>query len=615
MANLTGQDVGRYHIIETLGEGGMAVVYKAFDKPLDREVAIKCIRTSSIPPDSLGRLLTRFEREAKRMAKFAHPNIVPIIDYGHHEGTPYLVMPYLPGGTLKDHMKALAGKPMDYRDAARLLAPVARALEYAHERDTIHRDVKPSNILLTENGQAILTDFGVAKILDVGEGQTLTGTGIGLGTPKYMAPEQWQNIISAQTDIYGLGVIFYELVTGRTPYDSETPAGVLAQQLTEPLPEPRSFNPNLPAHVEQVLYKTLAKNPADRYEDMGQLATRLEQLATYPQDDSQGLTVNATIPRALPSRESDVSEMEPPREPMPAGKSTRGKGKKISPWIWVAGGSVLVFALIAVVVLLSLLNILSFNQGAPIAPKVSATSTTQGSAIMAESTDSAEPVSQVLPTSTAPKPREIVDLAKCMQGVPIISHPGYQPIFCDDFIDNENKWDIGVDQQEEFGTTRLHVKDSRYIWDVSSKNGFFDWQCRNTPDIENFEASVLVERIRSPNPDACYAIVFRHQEVEGVSNLYGYFVCNNNTFSAIHESGESWEYISFNRPVGGVRPEGPIWLSVVAEGSNIEFYVNTHKAGAVRDERLKSGQVCIGVEIPDNTNAVFAFDKLVIRAP
>ncbi|MEI7990393.1 MAG: serine/threonine-protein kinase, partial [Chloroflexota bacterium] len=232
MPELIGQSIGRYQIVAPLGEGGMATVYKAFDTRLESDVAIKFIRRENIPANQMERMIVRFEREAKRMAKFQHPNIVKVMDYGEYQGSPYLVMPYLPGGTLKDMLKARRGSPLPYSEAARLLAPVGRALQYAHEEDTIHRDVKPANILLTKGGQPMLADFGVAKILDLEEGQTLTGTGMGVGTPKYMAPEQWKNQVLPQTDVYALGVVFYEMITGRVPYDAETPAGMLEKQLT-----------------------------------------------------------------------------------------------------------------------------------------------------------------------------------------------------------------------------------------------------------------------------------------------------------------------------------------------------------------------------------------------
>jgi hypothetical protein len=167
---------------------------------------------------------------------------------------------------------------MPYQQAARLLAPIADALQYAHSHNVVHRDVKPSNILITESGQPMLTDFGIAKILDLEGGQTLTGTGVGIGTPEYMAPEQWTGSITPAVDIYSLGVVFYELVTGHKPYTADTPAAVLLNQATEPLPRPSSFIPGLPEQVEQVIYKALAKKPKDRYPLMQEFETALQML-------------------------------------------------------------------------------------------------------------------------------------------------------------------------------------------------------------------------------------------------------------------------------------------------------------------------------------------------
>ncbi len=366
MIHLTGLDVGRYHIIEPLGEGGMAIVYKAYDTRLERDVAIKFIRTRSIPPDQLEKLLKRFEREAKRTAQFTHPNIIAIMDYGEYEGTPYLVMPYLPGGTLKDMMNIHHDKPFPYKEAARLLAPVARALEYAHKRDTIHRDVKPSNILLTDEGQPVLTDFGVAKILDLDEGQTLTGTGMGVGTPKYMAPEQWKNQVVVQTDIYELGVVLYEMVTGRVPYDAETPAEVLAKQITEQPPRPHDLNPLLPQEVEQLLDKALAKDPLKRYTDMGLFADSLERLGQAAQTEGKrvmGVTTETSIEYTSSSHRRDhkgypYGLQENVGQVYPQGKVNKGR---ISDWSIGISGRIGILFVVLVVVGFVLFNRLNGN--------------------------------------------------------------------------------------------------------------------------------------------------------------------------------------------------------------------------------------------------------------
>ena len=187
MSAFIGQSIGRYHIIEQLGQGGMATVYKAFDTRLECDVAIKFIRKEKLTAENADKALKRFKIEAQKTAQLSHPNIVPITDYGEHEGSPYLVMRYIPGGTLKEKL----GKPMHWTTAAKLLVPIAHALDHAHQQKMIHRDVKPANILLTQNGQPMLSDFGIAKVLEASdETGTLTGTGVGIGTPEYMAPEQ-----------------------------------------------------------------------------------------------------------------------------------------------------------------------------------------------------------------------------------------------------------------------------------------------------------------------------------------------------------------------------------------------------------------------------------------
>jgi serine/threonine protein kinase len=275
MPDLTGKSLGRYHIIEQLGEGGMAIVYKAYDTRLETDVAVKVIRTDNILPSVLDHALKRFEREAKLLARLLHPNIVKVIDYGEFEGMPYLVMPYLPGGTLKKKL----GKPTSWQESFQLLLPIAEALDYAHSQNMIHRDVKPSNILLTQRGQPMMADFGIAKILDLENTQELTGTSMMIGTPEYMAPEQvTSKTVDHRADIYALGIVLYEMVTGRQPFLADTPMAVLLKHNSEPLPHPRQFVPNLPDEVEKVLLKALAKHPDNRYQSMDEFAAVMKKL-------------------------------------------------------------------------------------------------------------------------------------------------------------------------------------------------------------------------------------------------------------------------------------------------------------------------------------------------
>ena len=321
MTNLIGKSLGRYHILEQLGEGGMAVVYKAYDTRLETDVAVKVIRTENLAPSILENALIRFEREAKSLAKLTHANIVKVQDYGKYEDKPWLVMPYLPGGTLK---QKLHGIPMAYQEAAALLIPIARALAYAHQQGMVHRDVKPSNILITHSGDPMLTDFGIAKIIDSESTLDLTGTSATIGTPEYMAPEQaTSKNVDHRADIYALGIVLFEMVCGRKPYQADTPMAVLLKHISEPLPRPKDFVPNLPEAVEHILLKALAKRPEDRYQTMNDFAAALERLAhgdlsvTAKMDRKKELTQESTVVDKMPTMVQTSRTVQGAREARP----------------------------------------------------------------------------------------------------------------------------------------------------------------------------------------------------------------------------------------------------------------------------------------------------------
>jgi len=390
MLNLAGHSIGRYHILEQLGEGGMAIVYKAYDTHLECDVAIKFIRMDMLVPAEVEIARKRFQIEAKKTARLEHANIVRVTDFGEYQGIPYLVMPYLSGGTLKQKIKGA----LPYQEAARLLAPIARALEYAHQQNIIHRDIKPSNILLNEAGQPMLSDFGVAKVL-VGEGETsghLTGTGVGIGTPEYMAPEQVTGSgVDARTDIYALGLVFFEMVIGRRPFIADTPMAVAIKQVTDPLPRPKGLVPDLPEEVEQVLIKALAKQPEDRFQQMGQFADRLERFAIGPTVSqtrtSVGETVEASrVPALAPTRQPPVSQSESTGGGSTAPTLTQNKidWKR---WIWLP------LVLIAVVAIFLTVNMLGWANllGKPLSALPVLTSTLQPTAL---------PTQTILPSPT-----------------------------------------------------------------------------------------------------------------------------------------------------------------------------------------------------------------------
>jgi formylglycine-generating enzyme required for sulfatase activity/predicted Ser/Thr protein kinase len=272
MEDLIGQTLDRYVIEEELGRGGMAIVYRAYQPQVDREVAVKVLPRPLMHEPGF---LSRFEQEAKAIASLTHPHIVPIYDYGEDEGWAYIVMAYLEGGTLADCLDEQKGKPLPIEQVAFIITQIALALDYAHRNGIIHRDVKPSNIIFDRDNNAYLSDFGLAK---VAEGITnLTGSRI-VGTPAYMAPEQSdpEKKVSHACDLYALGVVAYEALVGRVPYEGSTPVKQLVAHLTQPVPSARDSNPNLPEQVDAALARALAKDPADRFLSAREMAMALQ---------------------------------------------------------------------------------------------------------------------------------------------------------------------------------------------------------------------------------------------------------------------------------------------------------------------------------------------------
>ena len=265
------QKFGRYEIRGEIGRGGMATVYHAYDPRFEREVALKVLPREMLHDPQFR---TRFEREAKTVAMLEHPAIVPVYDFGEEDGQPYFVMRYMTGGSLSDRMK---NGPMSIQEVARLFDRLAPALDEAHARGIIHRDLKPGNILFDQYGEPYVSDFGIAKIA-AGE-SSFTGSAI-LGTPAYMSPEQAQGEgIDGRSDIYGLGVIIFELLTGQQPYHGDTPMSVVVKHITDPVPHILDVKPELPPAIEAVIEKAMAKDREDRFPTVKALAEALDAVA------------------------------------------------------------------------------------------------------------------------------------------------------------------------------------------------------------------------------------------------------------------------------------------------------------------------------------------------
>ncbi len=316
-----GQMLGPYRIMNQIGKGGMATVYKAYQASVDRYVAVKVLPSQLAESREFA---ARFQQEARIIANLEHPHILPIFDYGESDGVAYLVMRYLDAGTLKDKMEA--GRPLPLAVIDHIFTQLTDALSYAHGHGIVHRDLKPANALIDSQGNIFLTDFGIARLLESASPR-LTQTDAILGTPAYISPEQAQSRpVDQRSDIYSLGIILYEMATGSVPYVADTPLAVLFMHISDPLPLPSSLKPDIPASIEKVILKALAKDPGDRFE------TAAEFLAAWKRALEEIETV-----RLEPETKAAPHPVPPvPAPPRPA-PAPRAASRPRAPTGWILG--------------------------------------------------------------------------------------------------------------------------------------------------------------------------------------------------------------------------------------------------------------------------------------
>lgn len=657
MANLIGQSVGRYHIVEQLGEGGMATVYKAFDTRLERYVAIKFIRTDAVK-DAI--FLKRFEREAKALAKLSHPNIVKVHDFGNFQGAPYLVMEFIPGGTLKQKL----GKPIHWIEAAGLILPIARTLEYTHKQNIIHRDVKPANFLMTESDSPMLSDFGIAKMMESTDAAQLTETGVGIGTPEYMAPEQGLGKkIDQRADIYSLGIVFYEQVTGVKPFRADTPMAVLYMQITDPLPSPRSHVPSIPETVERILFKALAKKPEDRYQNMGEFAaalenlTRVEQPATQIEQPAARIGPPATRaeypsaqmrPHATRVEPHAARMVPPPVKPMPFPEvqPEKKRGKR-----WIVGAIlIVVFGCIGLIAIGYIYSTMVENEqntastGTAISlgltieardsEKTREASDRQATeeASIREATAQAQSIKETFQaesqnatgtaealnrdaTLTAESQNTLNTQATADVITQIVNryndaNASWGTAFSDNFSFSDTWYNGDLDSEWWYGN-KSNVS-GKLRWEMTAYKGFYHFEKAETSIYYDFIVTVECEQISGSTNGVMGLILRWSNDVDKY-----YFTINTNTQEyefLLYQGGEWATLVAETSPSIIINSLNK--MTILAEGSSFTIFINDDFITLIEDASLFSGEIGLiaGLFNPDET-AVFEFDNMIIKTP
>jgi hypothetical protein len=368
---------------------------------MERYVAIKVLpRHLATSPE----FVARFNREAKLLAQLQHPHILPVFDYGETEGYTYIVMPFVESGTLGDAMRKQRFSLLEVRD---IMVQLGRALGYAHAHGMIHRDIKPSNVLIDETRNCLLTDFGLARMTEAAS--ELTASGAIMGTPAYMSPEQGAGEnLDARSDIYSLGIIMYELLTGRVPFSAETPIAIIYKHLQDPLPLPRSLNPDIPEEAERVLLKALAKNREDRYQTADDFVRAVQK--ALPESEaaektlltgssaaaatllgSQPATVGAAPPAGQTLSASPAETQALPAAAQPIKGTAAVSARRGSPLVWIVAG----IGALALILVVGFLAVNALNRGAAIPPP-----TSTAMPIIGANPPTATP--RAVPTSTTP---------------------------------------------------------------------------------------------------------------------------------------------------------------------------------------------------------------------
>lgn len=565
--DLIGQTFGSYKLIELLGRGGMASVYRGYQESIDRSVAVKVL-----PPEFLHdpNFSQRFTAEARTLAKMTHPAILPLYDFGLANDVPYIVMPLMTGGTLADRMRR---SRLSLSDVLTLFSQIADALDYAHSLGVVHRDIKPSNILFDARGQPHLADFGIAKAIEASS--NLTGTGI-VGTPDYMSPEQARGEqIDGRSDIYSLGVMAYQALAGESLFKATTPIGVMLKHATESPPPIRQIRPELPPGIEAVLTKVLAKQPAERYQTAREFMQAMSRaVGSTTTSEPIRPTPTTSIPSSTARQPNPVTVNQPSyttgQQPVPPKKSG-GIGGML-----LGGGLGMVAGIILVVVL-----IIACCVGAYL--------------MVPSATPTPIPTSTPPPTATP---------------LPIL--------FADQFSDPTSGWFTGTTDVSD-----TEYKGGEYVI-TTTETGWFVWGSPPIVDYSNISLQVNARYAAGDYTDVLFGAMCGYQDDQ---HYYYMGINTNSNYVIAKRDGDTETILSSDGQFGSSNQiaQGNGWFRLNADcaaDGTLSLYVDGVLIESVHDTTYPSGHIGLfsNIYAPSTGNAnqpaqvEIHFDDLSITA-
>lgn len=592
---LIGKSFGPYKVLDKIGEGGMAIVYRGYQESLGRYVAIKVLRGELARDEEF---VARFRREALAVAQFDHPNILHVYDAGMANGVYYMVMAFVEGGSLKE---MIAREPLPVEQAVSIGAQLADALDYAHRQGIIHRDVKPSNVLLSREGRPLLTDFGIAKALY--ESAALTRTGVSIGTPEYMAPEQVQGQpVDARTDIYALGIVLYEMLAGWAPFSAPTPVATLYKQVNEPPPPLHQVKAGVPDWLEGVANKALAKRPEARYQRASEMAEalRAQHALNAPRVDTG--QADARPADRTPGLVPPVAE--------------RREGKRRP------GGVIPILAGAIAVLFLALLAggayLLLGGSGGEPTPEAPATavvivvtSAPGETATATPAPSQPRPTATPQPTATAKPPtRTPTAKSKTPTSAPTATRE-WRVFFSDGFGDNRSKWPTGSDTNE-YVTNNWSLVDGIYQWEAQAHQGVNWYVYPGMSALKDQEVSVQVEHVSGSGGRRGCGLTLR---LADNNNFYYFSLSNSQEFAFHRKYNGTWKTLVNWKREAAIRAGQANTITVRAEGSRFFFVINGKPVGTVGDDTIGQGKAGMVIDMAAGAKTICRFDDFQVRVP